>query len=364
MIAHCITNRNIVFCYRKISQNDYRRLRKKNFCGIVLETAFSLNTQKTGEDYGSVFLGDYIRRQREARGLSQRELCEGICEPITISRMETGKQTPSHSNIVAILERLGIPNDRYFTLLSSEEREISALKKQITSFGVRYDITLEEEKETARRQAYELLEKLEALTKENDRITQQYILQTKALLGTPEGPYAFEDALEILMRAIRLTVPGFDLENINRFFYSLDEIKTINQIACAYGESGQHKKAVDILSQLLLYVRNNNQNITHAGGNLPLVAHNYSLELVFCKRYEDAIEAAEEGIRASRNCGYYQSLPGLMHIIAECYHLLGDDEKSADLYYQAYYFYKGIGNERDRVLLREEAKKSLGIDFR
>ena len=33
-----------------------------------------------------VFLGDYVRQRREDLGLTQGQLCEGICEPITISR--------------------------------------------------------------------------------------------------------------------------------------------------------------------------------------------------------------------------------------------------------------------------------------
>ena len=41
-----------------------------------------------------VFLGDYIRQKRIERGLSQQELCEGICDHGTLSRLENGRQTP------------------------------------------------------------------------------------------------------------------------------------------------------------------------------------------------------------------------------------------------------------------------------
>ena len=36
-------------------------------------------------------LGEYIKRERLRQGITQEQLCEGICEPITISRMENGK---------------------------------------------------------------------------------------------------------------------------------------------------------------------------------------------------------------------------------------------------------------------------------
>ena len=44
-----------------------------------------------------MLLGAYIRQNREAQGLTQKQLCEGICGPVTISRIENGQQTPSRS---------------------------------------------------------------------------------------------------------------------------------------------------------------------------------------------------------------------------------------------------------------------------
>ena len=50
-----------------------------------------------------------MKQRRLELGLTQEELCEGICEPITISRMENGRQTPSRNRINALLQRLGLP---------------------------------------------------------------------------------------------------------------------------------------------------------------------------------------------------------------------------------------------------------------
>ena len=45
-------------------------------------------------------LGEYIRQRRLELGLTQEEVCDGICEPITLSRIENGKQTPSRARIM------------------------------------------------------------------------------------------------------------------------------------------------------------------------------------------------------------------------------------------------------------------------
>lgn len=78
-------------------------------------------------------LGEYIRQRRLDLGLTQEQVCAGICESVTLSRFENGKQTPSRNRINAILQRLGLPDDRYYALVTPEELEIEALKKEIVS---------------------------------------------------------------------------------------------------------------------------------------------------------------------------------------------------------------------------------------
>lgn len=51
----------------------------------------------------NVFLGEYIKQRRLDLGLTQEQLCDGICEPMTLSRLENGKQTPSRNRINALL---------------------------------------------------------------------------------------------------------------------------------------------------------------------------------------------------------------------------------------------------------------------
>ena len=78
-----------------------------------------------------MFLGEVIRQRRMELGLTQEQLCEGICEPMTISRFENGKQTPSRNRIIAILQRLGLPDNRFYALLSNKELELGNLEKEL-----------------------------------------------------------------------------------------------------------------------------------------------------------------------------------------------------------------------------------------
>ena len=115
-------------------------------------------------------------------------------------------------------------------------------------------------------------------------------------------------------------------------------------------------------SRLLRYVQTHNSNITQSTGQRVRVAYNYARELDACQLYKDAIEIADLCRQTCINYGHYQFLPGALHIMAECYHFTGDDEKSRDLYLQAYGIYKATGNERDLQFLKEDVQAQLGID--
>ena len=202
-----------------------------------------------------ILIGWIIKQTREEIGLTQEQLCEGICTPATLSRIENGKQAPSYNRMNALLQRLGLPENRYYALITQQEMEIERLQKSIINYSIRYDRLEGEQKMQARHRAQMLLIELEGSMDKDDHITRQFVLRTKAILGREDDNYVLEEQREILFEAIRLTVPGFDEEEIGCKIYSLNELKIIIQIAVNYAESGQHKKAIDLLGQLLKYVK-------------------------------------------------------------------------------------------------------------
>ena len=78
-----------------------------------------------------LFIGELIRQRRLELGLKQCELCEGICEPVTMSRLESGKQTPGSNKLRMLMQRLGLPEERYYALVSKNELRISELQTEI-----------------------------------------------------------------------------------------------------------------------------------------------------------------------------------------------------------------------------------------
>lgn len=297
------------------------------------------------------FLGDYIKQKRLDLGLTQEQLCDGICEPMTLSRLENGKQTPSRNRINALLQRLSLPDDRFFALLSKNELEMEALKKEIVACNVTEQVA----------EGFEKLAQFEALAAPDDQIAQQFILSSKVLLGRLDGRYMPREQIDMLMQAIRLTVPRFDLENIESFLYTKDEITIINQIGLAYSDDGQNKKAAEIYYQLLRYVRKHFKETITLIGALPLVLYNYARVLDLCGRYEEGAELAQECRKACIQYGHYQELPRCLEIEAECRHFMGDEEISKELYYQSYYLCKVVEYQVGLEIVKKEAKEYLNL---
>ena len=252
-------------------------------------------------------LGDYIRQRRQELNLTQEQVCAGICEPVTLSRFENGRQTPSRTRINAILQRLGLPDDRYYALVTPEELEIEALKKEIVACNALKHVN----------EGFDKISQLEKIVKPDDQITQQFILRSKVLLGGLDKRYSCDERIQMLMQAIQMTIPNFRLSKIEDYLYTLDEMKLVN-----------FARSLDLL-----------------------------------ERYEESARVARNGKEACIKYGHYQVLHSCLEIEAECDFFLGKKEESAERYREAFYICKVMRYEDDLQIIRNEAQKYLDIIF-
>lgn len=300
-------------------------------------------------------LGKVVRQRRKAMNVSQGMVCEGLCTAMTLSRFESGQQTPSWDCTVAILQRLGLPDDQICAQLTREETQLELLRKEVHAFCGRFEQAQGEEQEQVRIQALEKLRDFERTIKKDDHINQQFILRMQVTLGT----YSPQEQLEMLMEAIRLTSPRFDLDELSRCLYSTDEMAIINKIAIRYYRCEQRGKAIDIYSQLLQLVQKRSPNHKY----LSLIAYNYARYLAKEQRLEEALEISELGRQICVRQGYYYLLPYFLHVEAECCYLMGETGRSAELYRSAYHIYGALANTGDQEILEYAAEKHLNLVF-
>lgn len=299
------------------------------------------------------YLGETVRQQRKLLGVPQELVCEGLCTAMTLSRFENGRQTPSRDCVVAILQRLGLPDDRYYAQLTKTETQLIRLRKEALAYSSQFEQTLGADRQKARRKALEKLHTLERRIKADDHINHQFILGTKVTLE--EHP--IQKQLEMLMEAIRLTSPRFNPDELGSCLYCTNEVAIINQIAIRYALCGQRRKAIDIYGQLLKLVLKRTSDYTY----LPLIAHNYALHLALEKRWEEAVEISNLGRQACIRQGYYRVLPGFLHIEADCYYFMGARARSEEIYRSAYYIYGAISDVRNQEALKTDVKERFNL---
>lgn len=286
-----------------------------------------------------LFIGEVIKRKRKELGLTQEELCEGICEPSTISRIESGKQVPAKNKLDALLQRLDLPGDRYYALLSKNELEISNLQSQIISCNVSKN----------KRDGLQYLKKLEEIVSEDDHLIRQFILRSKTAFGYLDGedirPYTFDEKEKMLFEALYLTVPKFDIKEIDKNYYTVEEIKIINQIALNYSDAGQNKKAIDVYNQFLKYIEKHLMNLKESNGLVILISYNCSRSLYLEKRYEESIAAANLGLEVSIEERCTSCLGGLLSLLGHAFHAEGRLEESKKYFYQSFYIYSVLHDD-------------------
>lgn len=311
-----------------------------------------------------VLIGEMIKKERQAQGLTQQALCEGICEVSTLSRLENGQSAMSIGKLRALMRRLGLPEDRVYAFLSEDDIRIGELERELVNLHILYEHTAAAEKSAARQAILEKQRELAELAGEGDQLIQQAILRSKYLIGTENGPYGLEEGKELLLKAIRLTSPRFQLDSISLGLYSENEVKLINSMATLYERNGDPDEAIYILRQLFNYLETNLRRTPKDRTQIPLVAFNYSRELGILGRYDKAIAVARRGQAVCSECGNYRLLPDLLAVMAECYYRKNELDESAELYQEAFYIYKAIGNEHDKKIIQAEAKERLGLDLK
>lgn len=278
-------------------------------------------------------IGYYIRRIRKERGICQEVLYEGLCSRSTLHRIESGEQQPGLFVASQLLQRLGLDESSFLLPLGPQDFEISNLQKEIISLNAQSRFA----------EALEKIARLETLVVPQDKLAQQFILRAKALAGYEcDGkrcPYDYPTQRQMLMQALDMTHPNFDLEKIERCLLSIEDMKSLNQIAITYSEEGKRRQAIEIYRQLIRYVESHFPDCEVRQVMLPLTAYNYSRLLGLERRYEEAIEVAELGRQCCVKYNKCRMLGGLLLNIACCLHELGKDEESRKIMQQSYYAY-------------------------
>ena len=285
-------------------------------------------------------IGLFIKKKREEQHIRQEDLCRGICDKSTLSRIERGKQEPSSGILGVLLQRLGINEDQLAVLLGPKDFEISDLQKEI--------VALNSQKEYEK--ATEKIRRLEQLVEPTDKITAYF-------------PEDYPASRDLLLQALSLTLPDFDFDHISDYLLGIEEIKILNQLANSYSEAGDRRFAIHIYRQLFDDSRKHLLNSEAKVSLFIMLSYNYSRLLGLERRYEEEIEIATLGQQACIQYNKCRLLGGFLLNIACGLHELGKDQESKSKLIDSFYAYRLMGDLTSCDIIKEYAKNTFNINF-
>lgn len=295
-------------------------------------------------------VGDFIRELRTELGYSQEELCDGICSPGNLSKIENNTRRPELNKLEALLQRLG--HKECFTVFADKkEMNISLLLRDLASEIAQKDVIGIEK----------LLRKIEQISSPEDILSQQYIRFSKAILADLKGEKE-ETTLIELVRSLGMTKENFELgKELPKGLYTYNEIVIINAIAVKSYHLRQTEYAIGLLRELKKYMDEKILDQEEKAKKYPMILLNLSSWLSNDGRYEEALNLCEEGLWICKNYGKLHSMPELLVTKGVILINLSKREKAVECFKSALQLFSILDRERECQEVRYRAKKDLGI---
>lgn len=165
-------------------------------------------------------VGNMILYYREKNGLTQRQLCRGICTEATICRIETGCREFDSLISETLLGRLGKTADRLEFILNDEDYALNELRGSILA-------AIRDKKAGY---AKTLLKKYEDGMPSEDRLHRQFALFVRGMILEEAGEE--EAAVKNFKEALRLTYAGQEKKRFEMILYSPIEVELIYHLFC------------------------------------------------------------------------------------------------------------------------------------
>ncbi len=270
-------------------------------------------------------VGDFLRETRIRKGYTQEEVSYGICTTASLSRIENGMQMPGRLILEKLFERLGTENNLFNSFVSREEMElyieIQTLIRNVTD----EDIEKIEEQ----------INVVEKLVKNTSELEHQCLFWAKGKLAAQKDGNNYE-AMNWLMRAIRITLPDFDGKTpLRNHLLTFDEITIINSIAVRYAENEELLVAIQLDMWLKEYMESKIVDAKIKTTKYPMILYNLSCWFEDEQCYKEELKMADQGIEFCVKYGNLAAFPRLVLNKGVALTKLGDNVSARKYLHQA-----------------------------
>jgi len=299
-------------------------------------------------------LGDsLIRRLRKERNLKIAELADGICSEEHLTRIERGKRAPSPWVLRTLMERLGEDSNKYYTdVVTLEDKYVVNEKDKLKNL---LRMCTSESNERAERFIVRLESDRAFSTKEN----KQFLQMSKAALAYNRENY--EDLYNFATDALSVTKKNFDVDKIETYFLSCDEIWLVNQIGIASAFVKSMEKSTNIFRMLRKVIEKGcieSDVMIHTYTSL---TYNLSKNLGIAGEFEECLEVCNKGIEWCIKHRESFCHPLIIFHKACCMIQLDNRSEGIIMLEKACAFLKGLGRDNELLQIKGYAEQQFQI---
>lgn len=183
---------------------------------------------------------EYLLYKRKDKNLTQEKASEGICEPETYSRVETGQRPPSPTNLYALAERLDIGWHYYRGELDTDNKKVYQLRKKQRTALIKNNL----------QECLETLKEMELLLDMDSVPNLQYIRSKEYMTKKRMGLMSYEELYQRDTELLQMTVK-LDSRRDKVVYYSQTEQEIIGNMGLMLRQMGKTKEGIELLEIVL-----------------------------------------------------------------------------------------------------------------
>ncbi len=231
-------------------------------------------------------IGEFIKTKRIALGVSQEELCFGICEQHTLSNIENGKCKVKQQTYSKLMNKLNQYRSKNYGLIRTDNYEMLQIIDKILEhlFNREYEI------------AQNLLDILKSNINQDYNINKQYILSMESNIKYNRGEIDMKCYYNNLVESIKLTIPRYDEIDLAKWVFTEQEFQIMMYIATLYSSNNDYTNCKNLLLKLKSSLKKGGLDKVEYAKRFTLVVYNLANILGNEGKHQEAINYSNKAL--------------------------------------------------------------------
>lgn len=280
-------------------------------------------------------LHEVIGRSRREQGYTQKKLSEDICEPETLSRIESGKRVPYKKTYQALAQKLSLSDEYYFSTIETDS---------FRTLEFRWEIEMQVTGRNWQRVA-ELLRQLEDSLDITVPCNRQYVEQVKYLVEKGTGQIRAAEGFERIVRILGYSIHNMPLDedviawpqDFWLHLFTEREMSLMLQLADSLQQKKKYQQAAYLLEKMLEYYQSSKVRLEFHYRIVILIYGRLTIQYGLLGLWDREQEYSDTGIQMTMFCENKKMLPFFLNNRADALEHMGKKEAALKFYRLAYY---------------------------